>query len=49
MRNIEDAAVREDPDADSEPAVESAQGESAKDDTPPPSPPVPGQRPSPLR
>lgn len=33
MRNIEDAAVREDPDADSEPAVESARGVSAKDDT----------------
>ncbi len=49
MRNIEDAAVREDPDADSEPAVESAHGESAKDDMPPPSPPVPGQRPGPLR
>ncbi|MGO4193574.1 hypothetical protein AB4Y67_18145 [Arthrobacter sp. YAF17] len=33
MRSIEDAAVREDPDADSEPAVESAQGGPAKDDT----------------
>ena len=29
MRNIEDAAVREDPDADSEPAVESASAEAA--------------------
>lgn len=33
MRNIEDAAVREDPDADSEPAVESANDGSAGDES----------------
>ena len=36
MRNIEDAAVREDPDADSEPAVECAGAEPAPGPTPEP-------------
>ena len=57
MRNIEDAAVREDPDADAEPSVGPASVESAVESagdgppapSPPLNPPAPSRYPGPLQ